>query len=218
MYYVVFQGTEKEGKAAVSEEYYNALVPLLNKSEGFFKETGFAGLHKERSTVLVAAFKDEDAIRQWRNEPTHLRIQGKGSHGIYEDYRIRFGPLLDLAEQQADQIEAGAAQCIVLYYRDSFEGTPTDDITSLIDKDASANNKWDELLDSAVYQGPQILWISSWNTQAAAARFEKLLPRVPGDEVKYILVKRDFGQLSREDAPSEIAGGEQRDHAVRASG
>ncbi len=218
MHYVVFQGTEKEGKAATSGQYYNTLVPLVNKSPGFLKETGFGGLHKERSSVLVATFEDEDAIKKWRNEPTHLRFQGKASHGIYEDYRIRIGSLLDQAEQEASQVRSKTEQCILLYYRDSFEGTPSDDITSLIDKGTSAKDTSDELMDSAVYQGPKILWISTWNSQAAASEFGKLLHRVADDEIKYILVKRDYGQLNREDAPSEIAGGIQAEHVAQASG
>ena len=66
MHYVVFQGTEQEGKTAVSEQYYTTLVPLLDEIPGFIKETAFApALYKERSNVLVASFEDEEAIRRW---------------------------------------------------------------------------------------------------------------------------------------------------------
>ncbi|ETI24409.1 hypothetical protein G647_03778 [Cladophialophora carrionii CBS 160.54] len=211
MYYVVFQGTEKEGKAAVSEQYYNTLVPLLKASRGFIKETGFAAVHKERLTVLVASFEDEGAIKRWRNEPTHIRIQGKAAHGIYEDYHIRIGPLLNSVGQQTNQDDEETKQCILLYYRDSFEGTPADSITSLIDVGKTAKEISDELLDSSVYEGPQILWISAWKSEAAASRFEKLLPRTPGDDVKFILVQRDYSQASRKEAPSATAGGEPKE-------
>jgi heme-degrading monooxygenase HmoA len=213
MYYVIFQGTEKEGKAAVSEQYYNTLVPLVNNSPGFINETGFAAVHKERLTVLVATFEDEDALKRWRNEPTHVRIQGKAAQGIYEAYRIRVGPLLESVSQQAKQNEGEVEHCILLFYRNSFEGTPADSITSLIDTDPAANEISDELLDSSVYQGPRILWISAWKSEAAASRFEKLIPRTSGDEAKFILVKRDYSKVSRGDAPSETPGGKQRETA-----
>ncbi|EXJ60736.1 hypothetical protein A1O7_04889 [Cladophialophora yegresii CBS 114405] len=210
MYYVVFQGTEKEGKAAISEQYYNTLVPLLKASPGFIKETGFAAVHKERLTVLVASFEDEDAIKRWRNEPTHLRIQGNAAHGVYEDYHIRIGPLLDSDDQQATRNEGEVEQCILLYYRDSFEGTPADSIMSLLDMGDAAKEISEDLLDSSVYEGPQTLWISAWKSGAAARRFAELLPRTPGEEVKFILVKRDYSQVVRKEAPSETAGGEQK--------
>ena len=89
-----------------------------------------------------------------------------------------------------------------------------DDITSLIDMDIAPKEVLDDLLGSSVYQGPHMLWVSSCRSRTSASRFEQLLPRKPGDDVKLILVRRDFGRFNRRDEPSKTPGGGQRVYAT----
>lgn len=203
MYYAIFEGTEAEGKAAVSEQYYKTLSPILSKIRGFVSENGFGSPHIARLGALVSVWEDVDAISRWRNETTHLRIQQKASHGIYQDYRIRIGPEVDL--DSSDPSSDKASQIVLLYHRETFENTPEDNVTSLIDS-AAATELQSELLDSSVYLGPHTLWISSWQSEAAASTFANLLPRSQGSEVKLIAVERDYTKSNRKDAPNENAG------------
>jgi heme-degrading monooxygenase HmoA len=186
MYYAIFEGTEAEGKAAVPEQYYKTLSSILSEIQGFISENGFESPHVARLGALVSVWEDVDAISRWRNEMTHLRIQQKASHGIYQDYRVRIGPELDPDSSNPSTDEA--SQIVVLYYRDNFEKTPEDNITSLIDS-TTATELQSELLDSSVYLGSQTLWISSWQSEAAASKLANLLSSFPGGHVKLIAVK-----------------------------
>ena len=38
----------------------------------------------------IAVWDDLEAIKTWRNEEHHLRVQGKGTD-VYESYRLRIG-------------------------------------------------------------------------------------------------------------------------------
>lgn len=204
MYYAIFEGTQFEGKAALAEQFYKSLSPILYKFPGFVSETGFGSPHVARSEVLISVWEDEDAINRWRNELTHLRVQGKASRGIYYDYRNRIGPELD-HNSPISSSSGDASHTILLYFHDSYEQTPEENILSLVDS-TSATELRLELLGSSVYLGEQTLWISSWKSQEAAIKFANLLSRSPGDDVKLVSVGRDYTKSNRKDAPNKIAG------------
>lgn len=63
------------------------------------------------------------------------------------------------------------------------------------------------MLDSAVYQGPSIIWVSAWRSRAAVENLEKAIRRTPGDDLKIVAVERDYTKIDRKDAPSEMPGG-----------
>lgn len=204
MYYAIFEGREAEGKAEVAGQYYKALSPLVREIKGFISETGFGSPHVDRVGVLISVWEDADAISRWRNQALHLRIQHIAKQDIYEDYRIRVGLELNSdtpAQPSSDEI----SPVVLLYCRDSLETTPENNITSMIEPN-SATEVQSYLLDSSVYLGPQTLWISSWQSEEAASRFTKLLPRVENDNLKFIRVQRDYTKSRRTDAPNEKAG------------
>lgn len=204
MYYVIFEGTVPDDKLAVSEQYYKTLLPELQKVSGFIEETGFGSPHTPSKSVTISLWEDEAAVRRWRNESTHLRIQQKASTGVFESYRIRLGPAL-ASDQDYNMALSGAGQCVVLYQREKHEGFLNDDITSLVG-DSPALEVKEALLDCSVYQASQALWVSSWHSEAAACRFEKLIRRTPGDAIQRFRVLRDYGKFDRKDAPHEKPG------------
>lgn len=204
MYYVIFEATAPEDKLAVAEQYYKTLVPKLQKISGFIEETSFGSPHASGKGVTISTWEDEAAISRWRNESTHLRIQQEASNGVFQDYRIRMGPALE-STRKSDSASSEAGQCVMLYYREKDEGTSLEDITSLVDVSAAQEVKGD-LLDCSVYLASQNVWISSWRSEAAAIKFEKLIPRTPDDAVRRVLVVRDYTKFDRKDAPHEKAG------------
>jgi heme-degrading monooxygenase HmoA len=204
MYFAIFEGTELEGKAEVSEQYYKALSPILREIKGFISETGFGSPHTNRLGVLISVWEDADAISRWRNQATHLRIQKKANQDVYEDYRIRIGPELDNNISAETSLDEGSP-VVLLYYRESLETTPEDDITSLVESTVATEIQ-SHLLGSTVYLGPQTLWISSWQSEKVARQFASLLPRIQNDDLKVVRTQRDYTKSRRTDAPSEKAG------------
>ena len=164
----------------------------------------FVSPHTARKAVNIGKWDNSDAVKMWRNEESHLRFQRKASKGVYESYRLRLGP----ASYSASIPETNAVepkQHMVLYYRETAQGTPMDDVTSLLE-DATAAEMKPDVIDSSVFHGPQTLWISAWRSKEAAEKFEKVLPRVSGDFPLHLRIERDYSKVNRADAPHEKPG------------
>lgn len=204
-YYVIFEGTVPDDKLAVAEQYYKTLHPKLLQVSGFIEESNFASPHTPEKSVAISQWEDEAAIRRWRNKSTHLRIQEKASTGVFESYRIRIGPALGSDQDSSNMALSGAGQCVVLYQREKHEGSLNNDIAPLVDDSHTLELK-EALLDCSVYQASQTVWISTWRSETAADRFEKLIRRTPGDAIWRVRVLRDYGKFDRKDAPHEKAG------------
>ena len=100
MCYFIFDGIPQVDKVAVAEEYYQSLVPRVKRIPGFIEDTFFGSPHAARKALNVAEWKDESAVREWRNESTHLRLQGEARHGVYESYRLRLGLAVEILAQK----------------------------------------------------------------------------------------------------------------------
>jgi heme-degrading monooxygenase HmoA len=202
MYYSIFEAIPEPDKGKVAEAYYKSLVPKVKQIPGFIKDTFYGWPNTEGKAVNIAEWKDVDAMSQWRNESNHLRAQGKG-FDVYQSYRLRLGPDVEASTGH------DARHFLVLYYRESFDGTPEDDITSLLQAGAASAVK-NDLLDSSVYQGPRTAWVSAWRSQDAADNLEKAIPREEGDALVKMMVERDYTKTDRKDAPSELPGEKSR--------
>jgi heme-degrading monooxygenase HmoA len=198
MHYSLFEAVIEPGKGRVAEAYYMSLLPKVKGIDGFIKDIFLGSVHNAELAINIAEWKDADAVWRWRNDANHLRAQGKGP-GIYQSWRIRIGRTVEDAE------DGDAKQWVVLYYRDSFDGKPADDVTSLLQADVASIKE--DLLGSAVYQGSRIMWISSWPSREAAQKLVEALPRVGNDTLIVLAVDRDYGKTERQQAPSEVPGG-----------
>ena len=54
--------------------------------------------------LSLSVWRDEDAVRAWRNRPHHRATQTKGRAGVFRDYRLRVaGVLRDYGMAQRDE-------------------------------------------------------------------------------------------------------------------
>jgi len=86
---VIFEVWPVEGRA---KEYFDLaaeLRPLLEKIDGFISIERFESLATRGKYLSLSFWRDEEAIRAWRNLAEHRVAQEKGRHGIFSDYRIR---------------------------------------------------------------------------------------------------------------------------------
>ncbi|KAL8772276.1 MAG: hypothetical protein Q9209_002488 [Squamulea sp. 1 TL-2023] len=208
MFFIVFESTTPESKAAIAGEYYVQMQELLKTQPGFISETPFASPVHADQQVLIAKWTDEDGVHIWRKQHDHLQVQYKARQGIFGAYRLRVGPELssfDEGNQQEDEqgkhITKHKGHFVVLY--EGPETTSTASVTDIIDSTrGSASDAAVMLVDAAVYQGEKsMLWVSSWPTRAAAADFKKAIRRADGDTVHIFQVKRDYGDIDRSEAP-----------------
>jgi len=112
---VIFEVTPAEGR---SDDYLDAaahLKPLLAEMDGFISIERFQSLTQPGKILSLSIWRDEDAVKQWRNVEAHRKVQAAGRAGIFSDYRLRVAQVLrdygmnDREEAPADSRAAHAA-------------------------------------------------------------------------------------------------------------
>ena len=70
------------------------LRPLLEKVDGFVSIERFESLTTPGRILSLSFWRDEAAVREWRNVEEHRRIQAAGRQSIFADYRLRVAQVL----------------------------------------------------------------------------------------------------------------------------
>lgn len=61
----------------------------LVQIDGFISIERFQSLVEPEKLLSLSFWRDEKAVRQWRNLPTHRLAQKHGRGGVFENYRLR---------------------------------------------------------------------------------------------------------------------------------
>lgn len=86
---VIFEFTPADGR---TEDYFalaQALRADLAHIDGFVSIERFASVSDPGKFVSLSFWRDEEALRQWRNLESHRGAQAAGRGGIFSDYRLR---------------------------------------------------------------------------------------------------------------------------------
>lgn len=70
------------------------LKPLLEDIDGFISVERFQSLTQPGRIVSLSYWRDEAAVRAWRNLEAHRRTQAAGRESIFADYRLRVAEVL----------------------------------------------------------------------------------------------------------------------------
>lgn len=95
MFIAVFEETIPASRNVIAGAYYTKLRPILQEQEGFISESGYQCPHDEKKHLALAKFTDAEAAHRWRTQPNHLRVQRKSRTGVFEDYRLRCGSVIE---------------------------------------------------------------------------------------------------------------------------
>ena len=91
---VIFEVTPAEGR---TQDYLDAaarLKPLLAGVDGFISIERFQSLTNPGKVLSLSIWRDEEAVRQWRNIEAHRGVQAAGRGGIFADYRLRVATVI----------------------------------------------------------------------------------------------------------------------------
>jgi len=86
---VIFEVWPAEGRAA---DYFDLAAKLkadLARIDGFVSIERFESLTTKGKYLSLSFWRDDEAVRQWRNLETHRSAQARGRSGIFADYRLR---------------------------------------------------------------------------------------------------------------------------------
>jgi heme-degrading monooxygenase HmoA len=91
---VIFEVWPAEGRAAEYFDLAAELKPELEKIDGFVSIERFESLTVKGKYLSLSVWRDEDAVRVWRNLAEHRVAQARGRGGVFSDYRLRVAAVL----------------------------------------------------------------------------------------------------------------------------
>ena len=86
---VIFEALPREGHRDDYLAIAAQLRPLLDGIDGFLSIERFESLSAPGRILSLSFWRDEDAIRKWRQFDAHRLAQQRGRGGIFADYRLR---------------------------------------------------------------------------------------------------------------------------------
>ncbi|WP_018872411.1 antibiotic biosynthesis monooxygenase [Thioalkalivibrio sp. ALJ16] len=88
---------EVEPHAERKQDYLDAAASLrehLKDVDGFISIERFESLSTAGKVLSLSFWRDEAAVREWRNLEEHRQVQAAGRGGIFADYRLRVAEVL----------------------------------------------------------------------------------------------------------------------------
>jgi heme-degrading monooxygenase HmoA len=86
---VIFEVQPAEGKRDAYLGIAANLRPLLDGIDGFISIERFQSLADPNRILALSFWRDEDAVKAWRNTEEHRQAQQAGRGGIFAGYRLR---------------------------------------------------------------------------------------------------------------------------------
>lgn len=86
---VIFEVEPAEGERDHYLALAAALRPELDTIDGFISIERFQSLVHPGKILSLSFWRDEEAVANWRNRPSHRSTQAKGRTGVFADYRLR---------------------------------------------------------------------------------------------------------------------------------
>jgi heme-degrading monooxygenase HmoA len=91
---VIFELTPAPGRKQEYLDLAAALAPELERADGFISIERFESITAPGRFVSLSFWRDEEAVRKWRNLAGHREAQAKGRGGIFSGYRLRVASVL----------------------------------------------------------------------------------------------------------------------------
>jgi heme-degrading monooxygenase HmoA len=91
---VIFEGMAQDDRKDAYLDVAARLRPLLQDIDGFISIERFQSLTTPGKILSLSFWRDEAAVRQWRNLAQHRQAQRAGRQSIFQDYRLRVAHVL----------------------------------------------------------------------------------------------------------------------------
>ena len=91
---VIFEFTPAEGRFPEYLDLVATLKPDLDKADGFIGLERFESLTSPGKFLSLQFWRDDEAVRRWRNLQKHREAQKKGRAGIFKSYRLRIASVI----------------------------------------------------------------------------------------------------------------------------
>jgi heme-degrading monooxygenase HmoA len=86
---VIFEVWPKDQRKQEYLDIAAGLRPLLDKIDGFISIERFESLNEPGKILSLSFWRDDKAIKEWRQLESHRAAQAKGRADVFKDYRLR---------------------------------------------------------------------------------------------------------------------------------
>jgi heme-degrading monooxygenase HmoA len=108
---VIFEVWPTDGRKKEYLDIAGELRPLLEKIDGFISIERFESLYEPGKILSLSFFRDEEAVKAWRNTNEHRVAQAKGRGGVFSNYRLRVASVLrDYGMSEREQVPADSRE------------------------------------------------------------------------------------------------------------
>jgi heme-degrading monooxygenase HmoA len=91
---VIFEVWPADGRKNDYLDLAAALRAELVEIDGFISIERFQSLTDPQKLLSLSFWRDEEAVRAWRNNEDHRQSQAAGRDGIFADYRLRIASVV----------------------------------------------------------------------------------------------------------------------------
>ncbi len=91
---VIFEVWPADGQMQTYLNLAATLRPDLEKIDGFLSIERFESLAQKGKILSLSFWRDEDAVRRWREFEAHRDAQRAGRAGVFRDYRLRVASVI----------------------------------------------------------------------------------------------------------------------------
>jgi len=109
---VIFEVWPAQGRKDDYLRLAGELRGELEKVDGFISVERFQSLTDPAKLLSLSVWRDDEALKSWRNKTQHRAAQAAGRAGIFADYRLRIAAVIrdygmtERAQAPADSREA----------------------------------------------------------------------------------------------------------------
>lgn len=108
---VIFEVEPAEGKRDAYLGIAADLRPLLDGIDGFISIERFQSLVDPKRVLSLSFWRDEEAVKAWRNTEEHRQAQKAGRGGIFSGYRLRIAHVVrDYGMTERAEVPADSRQ------------------------------------------------------------------------------------------------------------
>jgi heme-degrading monooxygenase HmoA len=106
---VIFEVRPRADQRETYLDMAAALRPALAQIDGFISIERFESLNRPGTMLSLSYWRDEAAVRQWREFTEHRAAQRTGRASVFEDYRLRIATVVrDYGMNDRAQAPGGA--------------------------------------------------------------------------------------------------------------
>jgi heme-degrading monooxygenase HmoA len=108
---VIFEVWPADGRKQTYLDIAARLKPELETIDGFISIERFQSLTDEAKLLSLSFWRDEAAVKEWRNREHHREAQAAGRGGILRDYRLRIASVVrDYGMTEREQAPADSRE------------------------------------------------------------------------------------------------------------